>query len=76
LSLKSHIVLQSTYRILSNILLSMLIPYAKEIIGEHQCGFRRTRSTTDHILCIRQIHEKNRNKISSGSAVDRLQENF
>jgi len=54
----------------------MLIPYAKEIIGEHQCGFRRTRSTTDHILCIRQIHEKNRNKISSGSAVDRLQENF
>src|SRR5215475_14421537 len=25
---------------------------------QHQCGFRRNRSTTDHILCIRQILEK------------------
>ena len=31
-----------TYKILSNILLSRLIPYAKEIIGD-QCGFRRNR---------------------------------
>ena len=31
--------LPTTYRILSNILLSMLIPYVKEIIGDHQCGF-------------------------------------
>jgi hypothetical protein len=29
-----------------------------EIIGDHQCGFRRNRSTTDHTLCIRQILEK------------------
>jgi len=29
----------TTYKILSNILLSRLIPYAKEIIGDHQCGF-------------------------------------
>jgi len=36
----------------------VLIPYAKEIIGDHQCGFRRNRSTTDHIFCIRQILEK------------------
>jgi len=43
---------------LSNILLSRLIPYAKEIIGDHQCGFRRNRSTIDHIFCIRQIVEK------------------
>jgi len=43
---------------LSNILLSRLIPYAKEIIGDHQCGFRPNRSTIDHILCIRQILEK------------------
>jgi len=42
-----------------NILLSRLIPYAKEIIGDHECGFRRNRSTTDHIFCIRQILEKN-----------------
>ena len=27
------------YKILSNILLSRLTPYAEEIIGEHQCGF-------------------------------------
>jgi len=27
-------------------------------IGDHQCGFRRNRSTTDHIFCIRQILEK------------------
>jgi len=36
--------LPTTYKILPNILLSMLIPYAKEIIGDHQCGFRRNRS--------------------------------
>ena len=48
----------TTYKILCNILLSRLIPYAKEIIGDHQCGFRRNRSTIDHIFCIRQILEK------------------
>ena len=47
-----------TYKILSNILLSRLIPFAKEIIGDQQCGFRRNRSTIDHIFCIRQILEK------------------
>jgi hypothetical protein len=41
--------LPTTYKILSNILLSRSIPYAEEIIGDHQCGFRRNRSTTDHI---------------------------
>jgi len=29
-----------------------------EIIGDHQCGFQRNRSTTDHIFCIHQILEK------------------
>jgi hypothetical protein len=32
--------------------------YKDEIIGDHQCGFRRNRSTTDQIFCIRQILEK------------------
>jgi hypothetical protein len=27
------------YKILSSILLSRLIPYAEEILGDHQCGF-------------------------------------
>jgi len=53
--------LPTTYKILSNILLSRLlsslIPYAKEIIRDHQCDFRRNRSTIDHIFCIRQILE-------------------
>ena len=51
--------LPATYKILFNILLSMLIPYAKEIIGDHQCGFRSNRSTIDNIFCIRQMLEKN-----------------
>jgi len=51
--------LSTTYKSLSNILLSRLTPYTQEINGYHQCGFRRGRSTTDHTLCIRQILEKN-----------------
>jgi len=47
------------YKIFSNILLSSLTPYAEEIIGDHQCGFRHNRSTNDHIFCICQILEKN-----------------
>ncbi|KAJ4445892.1 hypothetical protein ANN_12578 [Periplaneta americana] len=35
-----------------------LTPYVDEIIGDHQCGFRRNRSTIDQIFCIRQILEK------------------
>ena len=48
----------TTYKILSNNLLSRLTPYAEETIGDHQRGFRRNRSITDHIFCIRQILEK------------------
>jgi hypothetical protein len=50
--------LSTTYKILPNILLSRLTRYAEEIIGDHQCGFRHNRSTTDHIFCIHQILEK------------------
>jgi hypothetical protein len=46
--------LSTSYKILSNILLSRLIPYADEIIGDYQCGFRDNRST-DQIFYIRQI---------------------
>jgi hypothetical protein len=51
--------LSTSYKILSNILLTRLTPYADEIMGGHQCGFRRNRSTTDQIFYIRQILEKN-----------------
>jgi len=50
--------LSTMYKVLSNILLSRLIPYVEEVIGDHQCGFRRNRSTIDHIFCIHQILEK------------------
>jgi hypothetical protein len=50
--------LSTSYKILSNIFLARLTPYTDEIIGDHQCGFRRNRSTTDQIFYIRQILEK------------------
>jgi hypothetical protein len=43
--------------ILSNILLARLTPYVSEITGDHQCGFRRDRSTTNRIFYIRQERE-------------------
>jgi hypothetical protein len=50
--------LSASYKILSNILLTRLTPYAGEITGDHQCGFWRNRSTTDQILYIWQVLEK------------------
>ena len=50
--------LPTTYKTLSNILLTRLTPYTEKIIGDHQCGFRRNRSTTDHLFCIRHMLEK------------------
>ena len=49
------LLLSTTCKIISNILLSKLTPHAEEIIWYHQCGFCHNRSTTDHILCICQI---------------------
>jgi hypothetical protein len=48
--------LSTSYKMLSNILLSRLVPY---IDGDHQRGFRRNRSATDQIFCIHQILKKN-----------------
>jgi hypothetical protein len=50
--------LSTSYKILSNILLSRLIPYVYEITEDHQCGFQCNRSMTDQIFYIRQILEK------------------
>jgi hypothetical protein len=51
--------ISTSYKIVSNILLSMLSPYVDVSIGDHhRCGFRRNRPTTEQIFCIRQILEK------------------
>jgi retron-type reverse transcriptase len=47
-------------KILSNILLPRLTPYADEIIVDRQCGFRCKRSLTDQIFYIWQILQKKR----------------
>jgi hypothetical protein len=43
----------TAYNILSSILLARLTPYVNEVIGDHQCGLRHNRSTTDQIFYIR-----------------------
>jgi hypothetical protein len=48
----------TAYKMLPSILLSRLIPYVNEIIGDHQRWFRCNRSTVDQIFYIRQILEK------------------
>jgi len=56
-----HSFLSSTFALqltISNILLSRLIPFAKEIIRDNKCGIQRNSSTTDHIFCFHQILEK------------------
>jgi hypothetical protein len=50
--------LSTSYNTLRNILLSMISSYIGEIIGDHQCRFRRKRQITNQIFCIRQILEK------------------
>ena len=55
--------LSTTYKLLSNILLYRLTPYAEEVIEDYECGFRRNRSTSDHIFCIRQILGKKNGNI-------------
>jgi hypothetical protein len=50
--------LSISYKILSNIPLARLTPYADEITEDHQCGFWHNRSTTDQIFYIWQILEK------------------
>jgi hypothetical protein len=49
--------LPTTYSILSKFLLSNLTPCLDKFIDDHQCGFRRNRSATDHTFCTHQILE-------------------
>jgi len=45
---------QQVYKTVSNSFRSRLTPYVDEIIGDHQCKFRSSRSTTDQIHNSRQ----------------------
>jgi hypothetical protein len=67
--------LSTSYKILSNILLSRLSPYIDEIIGNHQCGIRRNRSTSDaDLMHSPDTGEKMGDQCDSTS--DRLQESL
>jgi hypothetical protein len=50
--------LSTSYKILSNILLTRLTSHADGIIGDHQYGFQHNRSMTDQIFYIQQILKK------------------
>ena len=50
--------LNVAYKIFSKVLARRLEIYAERELGEYQCGFRRNRSTIDHILSLRLIKEK------------------
>jgi hypothetical protein len=50
--------LSTSYKIVSNIILSRLDLYIDEITGDHQCGFQHNRLTTIRFFCIHQILEK------------------
>ena len=47
--------LSVTYKIFTNLLTRYIQPYVEEILGDYQCGFRKGRSTTDQIFCLRMI---------------------
>jgi hypothetical protein len=49
--------LSTSYKILSNIILSRLNPCIYEVTGNHQSAFQHNRSTTDQIFCIHQTLE-------------------
>lgn len=50
--------LDTCYKILTTLILERINPYVEEIVGSYQCGFRRGKSTTDHVFALRQIMSK------------------
>jgi len=55
---RSISLLPNMHKILSDIMLSRLIPYLQEIIVDQQFGFRHNRLTIDNKFCICPIIEK------------------
>jgi sorting nexin-29 len=50
--------LNVTYKIFANLLTRYMEPYVEEISGGYQCGFRKGRSSTNQIFCLRMILER------------------
>lgn len=50
--------LNVTYKILTNVLFDRLQPYVEKVIGKYQSDFRRGKVTIDSIFQLRQILEK------------------
>jgi hypothetical protein len=61
--------LPTTYKILSNFLLSKLTPYTEEIVGDQECGFQCNRTTTDYIFSIHQIPGGKKKKKKKGKTM-------
>jgi hypothetical protein len=55
--------LSTTYKILSNIFLLGLTPYAEDATDNHQCGFQCKTSTTDHIPCTQTNKQTNKHAL-------------
>jgi hypothetical protein len=51
----------SLLNVITTILAKYTEPFAKNILGEYHCGFRKRRSTMDHIFTIRRVLEKYKN---------------
>ena len=50
--------LDTSYKVLSNVLLNKLKSYGDEIVGEDQGGFRRGKQTVDQIHIVKQVMKK------------------
>lgn len=50
--------LNTAYKIFTSIVKERLEPYAEEILGDYEAGFKRSRSTSDQLFVVRQIAEK------------------
>jgi sorting nexin-29 len=55
---RGSFLLNICYKVLTNILPRELVPYAKEILGDYQRGFRKGRSTTDSLFKLNFILDK------------------
>lgn len=52
--------LNTIYKVLSNVLYERIRPYADKCVGAYQAGFQKGRSIVDQVFTLRQILEKTR----------------